>query len=232
MRFGKKLKKIPRKINFIFFLKTSVWSILLEWRSQNRKEVPHWNHQNPMGFEGVGLFESFQWVYVFPVLPWELTPSMCQLRVGSRGGDVTACASTITSLSFLLLQLFWWAWLLRDSACGFCVWGDCRDLKGCVWGKAKLSLHVCTLWITHLGLAHSLCVGCSFAQAKIHMGEFRLSTCANWRISHLTIGPKTQNWWFTGSAKITGHILWWRNLALHYWNWRSFADLHQLRIWA
>lgn len=122
--------------------------------------------------------------------------------------------------------------VLRDSACGFCVWGDCRDLKGCTWGKAKLSLHVCMLWITHLGLAHSLCVGCSFAQAKTHMGVFRLSTCANWRISYLTIGPKTQNWWFTGSAKITGHILWWKNLALHYWNWRSFADLHQLRIWA
>jgi len=40
-------------------------------------------------------------------------------------------------------------------------------------------------------LAHSLGVGCSFSQAKTHMGVLRLSACANWRISYLTIGPKT-----------------------------------------
>lgn len=38
-------------------------------------------------------------------------------------------------------------------------------------------------------LAHLLCVGYSFAQGNSHMGVLRLSACANWRISYLTIGP-------------------------------------------
>lgn len=227
-----RLKKNTQKNKFPFFFHLKLQSEILFWNGEARMERKAHTETSKI------LLDLREWDYLshscgcmFALCsPKSWLPVCASPGWGAEGEMGLPVPPQCPSLSFLLLQLFLWAWLWRGSACGFCVWEDCRDLKGCLWGEAEL--HVCTLWITHLGLAHSLCLGYSFTQAKTHMGAFRLSTCANWGISYLTIGPKPENWWFTGSAKITGRILRWRDLALHYWNWRSFADLHQLRIWA
>lgn len=64
---------------------------------------------------------------------------MCWLWVGSAGGDLTDCSSTKRLIVFSSLTAVF-------RVCGFCVRRDHKKkntyLKGCIWGKSKLSLHV------------------------------------------------------------------------------------------
>lgn len=122
--------------------------MVLEWRSW-RNGSPTLKPLKSCRIWGSGVIWAASVGVCFPRAPpiADWVPACAGSGWGRQGEIWLTAPPQCASLSFLLWQLFLWVWVLRDSVCGFCVWGD---LKGCVWGKSKLSLHVCMLWITHL----------------------------------------------------------------------------------
>jgi len=149
---GEKKKKRKEKWLFPLKLKFEV----LFWSEEALKP------QRSDRIWGSGTAGAVSGVGVFPALHWRwLTPSMCGHGVGNAGGDLSDCSSTMRCIVLGSLT----AVFASVGFEGLCVWflrarrwrttttkqpTHKGDLKGCIREKAKLSLHVCMLRITHL----------------------------------------------------------------------------------
>lgn len=158
MENATRMKKILREKKILFSLKTTLRNIVLEWRWSWCKPSPTLKPLTSYRIQGSGNIWVVSVGVCFPCAPlWaDWLPACAGSGWGMQGEIWLTAPPQCASLSFILLQLFF-------CECGFwgtvCVWflrarrsqkKKKKDLKGCIWGKSKLSLQVCVLWITHL----------------------------------------------------------------------------------